>query len=91
MTIKKKAVSTMITKKIFNKIKDCSGGYIRLYFYSDPDQDGMLFIVNRGNNISNQFRKISVTNGFESGIREVSLSSNLDSDMIALAACSNVG
>ena len=83
---KEKAVSTMAyLQKIFNKIKDCSGGYIRLYFYSDPDQDGMLFIANRGNNISNNFRKISVTNGFESGVREVSLSSNLDSDMIALA------
>ena len=56
---------------IFNKIKDCSGGYIRLYFYSDPDQEEQLIICNRGNNVSNNFTKISMTNGFESGVRDV--------------------
>ena len=83
---KEKAVSTVkYLQTIFNKIKDCSGGYIRLYFYSDPDQEGVLTIANRGNNVSNNFTKISMTNGFENGIRDIGLTSNLDSDMIGLA------
>ena len=83
---KEKAVSTVkYLQTIFNKIKDCSGGYIRLYFYSDPSKEGVLTVANRGNNVSSNFTKISMTNGFENGIRDIGLTSNLDSDMIGLA------
>jgi len=44
-----------------------------------------LTIANRGNNVSSNFTKISMTNGFENGIRDIGLTSNLDSDMIGLA------
>lgn len=83
---KEKAVSTLkFLQKIFSKIKQLSGGYIRLYFYSDPSKEGMLTIANRGNNVGSTTTKISVLDGYKSGIRDISLSSNLDSDMIALA------
>ena len=83
---KDKSVSTVkYLQKIFNKIKDCSGDYIKLYFNSNPDQEGKLTIMNRGNSVGNKFSTISMTNGYESGVRDINLTSNLDSDMIALA------
>lgn len=84
---KEKAVSTVkYLQSVFNKIKDCSGGYIRLYFYSDPRKEGQLVIANKGNDIIiNKGSQISMTNGYENGVRDINITSNLDSDMIAIA------
>lgn len=82
-----RSVSTVqFLKKVFQEIEDATGGYLQLYFYTDPDKEDVMYIMNRGNSITNGATTISMTNGYESGVRDISLSSNLDSDMIALAA-----
>ena len=81
------STSTLL-KKVFSVIESNSGGHIKLFLYEDPDvcDDGRFLILNRGMNVKKQQvgQKFQV-NGYEKGVRDISLTSNLDSELIALA------
>ncbi len=83
--------TSMFLKKIFNKINENSGGYLTLFLYNDPDSDesekGKFLILNKGTAAKKQVTPttIELTKGFKNGVRDCSLTSNLDSDLIALA------
>jgi hypothetical protein len=66
-------------------IKDFTGGALQPFLYSDPDKDKM-FILNRGTAVSSgAISTISVVNGYKNGIRDLTLTSNLDSELMAMA------
>ncbi len=85
---KRIATSTFL-KKLFGKINELSGGYLTLFLYNDPDNcgdKGKFLILNKGTAAKKKdVTKISLAKGFGNGIRDCSLTSNLDSDLIALA------
>ena len=77
--------TTTFLKKIFQMIKDFTGGALQPFLYSDPDKDKM-FILNRGTAVSSgAISTISVVNGYKNGIRDLTLTSNLDSELMAMA------
>ena len=82
------STSTLL-KKVFSVIESNSGGHIKLFLYADPDvcDDGRFLILNRGMAAKKTTSRteISVANGYEKGVRDISLTSNLDSELIALA------
>lgn len=86
-----KRISTpMFLKKVFNKIKELSGGYLTMFLYNDPDivdgDKGKFLILNKGTAAkSTAMTTINLANGFNNGIRDCSLTSNLDSELISMA------
>jgi len=82
------STSTLL-KKIFSSIETNSGGHLKLFLYADPDKckDGRFLVLNKGKAAKKTTKRteISVANGYKSGVRDISLTSNLDSELIALA------
>lgn len=77
--------TTTFLKKIFQMIKDFTGGALQPFLYSDPDKDKM-FILNRGTAVSSGgVSTLSVVNGYKNGVRDLTLTSNLDSELMAMA------
>lgn len=77
--------TTAFLKKIFQMIKDFTGGALQPFLYSDPDKDKM-FILNRGTAVSSGgISTLSVVNGYKNGVRDLTLTSNLDSELMAMA------
>lgn len=82
-------------KKIFNAISANSGGLINLFLYADASVttaknsnpgSGFFLLLNKGTAASKASpTPISIANGYEKGIRNVSLTSNLDSELIGMA------
>jgi len=77
--------TTSFLKKIFQMIKDFTGGALQPFLYSDPNQDKMI-VLNRGTAVKGgSVPVISVANGYKNGIRDITLTSNLDSELMAMA------
>lgn len=82
-------------KKIFNAISANSGGLLNFFLYADANVtttsnpnagSGFFLVLNKGTAASKAAPpKISIANGYEKGIRNVSLTSNLDSELIGMA------
>jgi len=87
-TPKRVATATLL-KKLFAVIESNSGGHIKLFLYADPDkcEDGRFLILNRGMAAKKTTSRtlIEVADGYKKGIRDISLTSNLDSELIGLA------
>ncbi len=81
--------TTTLLKKIFAAIETNTGGHLKLFLYADPDEcsDGRFLILNKGKAAKKgpSITKINVADGYKNGIRDISLTSNLDSELIALA------
>ena len=95
-----KRVSTAtFFKQIFNAISANSGGFINLFLYADPSLtisssvgsgqkagSGFFLILNKGTAATkSSMTTINLADGFEKGIRDCSLTSNLDSELISMA------
>ena len=82
------STSTLL-KKIFSSIETNSGGHMKLFLYADPDkcEDGRFLILNKGKAAKKgpSLTTINVADGYKKGVRDISLTSNLDSELIALA------
>ena len=75
-------------KKVFDKVKELSGGAIQLCLYNDPDEcfDGKFLVLNKPTaSKKSSPTMISVAKGYQNGIRDISLTSNLDSELIGMA------
>ena len=70
-----KRISTpMFLKKVFNKVKELSGGYLTMFLYNDPDivdgDKGKFLILNKGTAAkSTAMTTINLANGFNNGIK----------------------
>jgi len=88
--VKPKPATTAFLNKIFQKISDLTGGYLKMFLYNDPSlsksQGDKFFVANRGTAIQRgDVTSISVKAGYKNGIRNVNVSSNLDSELIGMA------
>ena len=64
------------------------GGHIKLFLYNDPDEcfDGKFLVLNKPTaSKKSSPTMISVAKGYQNGIRDISLTSNLDSELIGMA------
>ena len=89
----KKSVATVdYLKKIFGLVDVCTGGYVRPYIYSDPNsaetgEGEQMLILNKGSDFepSGSPTLLQVLNGYDNGIRSYNVSTNMDSEMMAMA------
>ena len=84
----KRVPTTQYLKKLFDKVKQLSGGYLDIVLYNDPQEceDGKFLILNRPTaSKKGSMTTLSMKNGYQKGIRNISLTSNLDGELIALA------
>mgnify|MGYP000337921805 CR=1 FL=1 len=89
----KKSVATVdYLKKIFALIDVCTGGYVRPYIYSDPNSSEtgrgeQMLILNKGSDFepSQSPTLLKVLDGYSNGVRSYNVSTNMDSEMMAMA------
>jgi len=89
----KKSVATVdYLKKIFALVDVCTGGYVRPYIYSDPNsaetaKGEQMLILNKGSDFepSGSPTELKVLNGYKNGVRSYNVSTNMDSEMMAMA------